>query len=187
MADKISTEQKNIQAGGDVAAGNIYKTYIQSNETAIYIKKLEKQFLEDQKNDVQANEIYHKLQRYMLSTDVDIQGLQTKLELGGYESILDMAKASKEAFAKQLLIHELSPAAQKIHAHLLAKAFTCFSLYVYPKIIGGMTKTQIMELVNEKIVKEIENCIGENVLDITNEEIMGMIFFLTGNCHIKWS
>ncbi|XGA84108.1 hypothetical protein OEG92_03960 [Polaribacter sejongensis] len=42
-------------------------------------------------------------------------------------------------------------------------------------------------MINELVIKEVENILSErNILNIYSDDILAMIYFLTGNCHINW-
>jgi hypothetical protein len=43
-----------------------------------------------------------------------------------------------------------------------------------------------MALVQSQIISPVSELLGENVLDIYPDELSGMLYFLTGNCHIRW-
>jgi hypothetical protein len=47
--------------------------------------------------------------------------------------------------------------------------------------------TEIKRAVQHEIIDPIEAMLGENVLDLYADEINGMLYFLTGNCHIRWT
>jgi hypothetical protein len=33
---------------------------------------------------------------------------------------------------------------------------------------------------------QLDNQVGENVLSFIHKDYQGMVYFLTGNCHIEW-
>ncbi|MBC8192639.1 MAG: hypothetical protein H8E18_09675 [FCB group bacterium] len=114
-------------------------------------------------------------------------GLDKKLEDGERQNYLEFAKETKERFAKKLLRNEHSETAQRIFAFLLAKVYTSFQSNIYPQVNQGHPEEYINQLILEHIVRPLENILGENLMRIYDDEINGMIYFLTGNCHIKWS
>jgi hypothetical protein len=38
----------------------------------------------------------------------------------------------------------------------------------------------------DSVITPIEDVLGENPLLLDAVEVMGMIYYLTGNCHIRW-
>jgi len=69
----------------------------------------------------------------------------------------------------------------------LAKVYSRFENNIYPRLNEGHPEEYINQLVDEFIVKPIEDLLGSNLLHIYEDEINGMIYFLMGNCHIKWN
>ncbi len=82
---------------------------------------------------------------------------------------------------------QYSTIAQDINVHILAKVKTAFVMQVYTLIIQGQPEESINLLIHERIITPVMAELGINILKYTEEDIMGMIFFLTGNCHIKWT
>ncbi|HGA6848753.1 TPA: ABC-three component system protein [Salmonella enterica subsp. enterica serovar Virchow] len=44
-------------------------------------------------------------------------------------------------------------------------------------------------IVDEKIssiIDELYTSLGENLLELTAKDLLGLLFFLGGNCHIRW-
>ena len=66
-----------------------------------------------------------------------------------------------------------------------------FYTYVYPLILENQSKKYILEILNEKVIQpilEILNKEGaeDNYLDYNANDIFGMVYFLTGKCHLNW-
>jgi hypothetical protein len=58
---------------------------------------------------------------------------------------------------------------------------------IYSFIIDGSSQEKINLLIRERVIEPVMKELGINIFKYTEEDIMGMIFFLTGNCHIKWA
>jgi hypothetical protein len=108
-------------------------------------------------------------------------------ENGNRLKYLNFAEKSKEKFTKKLLKNEHSETAQYIYAFLLAKVYSRFETTIYPRLNEGHSEEFINQLLDEFIIKPIEDLLGNNLLRIFEDEINGMIYFLMGNCHIKWN
>ncbi|TGE22661.1 ABC-three component system protein [Hymenobacter metallicola] len=190
------TSQSQVSAGGDVVAGNLNRTttshnYFGSsgNSRVDYLAALGRQFLAEQEQNQGIGHIIDKLLRY--STPVQEEatlmiGLESKLEEGGYVPYMHFAAQTKEHFTKHLFKYQFSESAQKMYAFLLAKVYTCFGQHVYPAIVQGSPPQEVMQLVEVHVYAKIVDCLGENILELYDDEIAGMLFYLTGNCHIKW-
>ncbi len=114
-------------------------------------------------------------------------GLEAKLESGNRTVYLQFAEVAKEKFTKKMMKNEHSETAQYIYAFLLAKVYSRFQTSIYPRLSEGHPDTFITSLILETIINPLEDLLGENLLRLYEDEIHGMIYFLTGNCHIKWN
>lgn len=117
--------------------------------------------------------------------DTEVIGLEKKLENGNRLKYLNFAEKTKEKFSMKLLKNEHSETAQHIYAFLLAKVYSRFETNIYPRLSEGYPEEYINQLIDEFIIKPIEDLLGDNLLHIYEDEINGMIYFLMGNCHIK--
>jgi hypothetical protein len=41
-------------------------------------------------------------------------------------------------------------------------------------------------LISEKVLAPTNAMLGENDLQITSIDVLGLLYFLGGNCHIRW-
>lgn len=146
-------------------------------------------------NEVATNEKYEgvmeSLKHYL--TKLDGIDMPTKLRDGGFnENEIIKAARRKEKFAKRLEKNLFFESAQWIDSQLFAKILIDFEVYVeIPLINKGSSKDEIFQAVVEKVVYpvlELINLEGENdeVLNYTTEDVFGMIYYLTGKCHINW-
>lgn len=180
--------QENIAASGDVVGGN--KTEHNVNVTNVlnpatdYMQELIKKYKAELDNDF--NEIVENLNHYSTNLDEDtVYDLEYKLNAGNRNSEYKRAAMLKERIAKKIKLNENSEAAQEIYAYLLSQICSDFNMHVYP-LINEYSIPQINLLIDEKVIRPVQIILGENVLRILKDDINGMIYFLTGNCHIKW-
>lgn len=193
LSDKNEVQQTNNKVeGGDLAGRDIIKpTYNIGRVTSGGTSQLEILYnkLEAEKKDSidfceMVEELLH-FKKYAENTEVI--GLEKKLENGNRLKYLIFAEQSKEKFTKKLLRNEHSETAQHIYAFLLAKVYTRFETNISPRLNEGHPEEYINQLVDEFILKPVEDLLGNNLLHIYEDEIYGMIYFLMGNCHIKWN
>ena len=118
--------------------------------------------------------------------------MPTKLEDGGFKvsEIIEAARR-KEKFAKRLEINRFFESAQWIDSQLFAIIKMKFEAHVDPLICNGSTKEEILKAVVQNVIEpvlEVINIEGENdeVLNYNAEDIFGMIYYLTGQCHLNW-
>lgn len=130
--------------------------------------------------------------KYYLTT-LDGIDMPTKLLDGGFDEaeILE-ATRRKEKYAKKLEINRFFESAQWIDSQLFAKIKMDFQAYVEtPLIKTGASKEEITKALVEKVINpilDLLNTEGESdeILNYNAEDILGMIYYLTGKCHLNW-
>lgn len=188
--------QTGNSAGGHIAAGdvsvvnvngqyNVYSPHV--GDTAL--GRLYKKLREDVQGDQELSEYIDQLRIFTRSVeDEDIVGLDGKLKAAGREDQLDMAMAMKEMIYGQLRQNMFSRTFQTIFATLMGKIYEEFHTWVGPAISKGAPREEIDRLVNVYVVKpivaELEMCTAYE--GVATTEVRGMIYFLTGNCHLRW-
>lgn len=150
--------------------------------------RLVEKFRRERQNDIRFNETLEILKHFgrPLSGE-DVAGLEAKLRASGREGLLLFAQQTKELFTKKLVEHQFSEAAQEIHAYLLAEVFIRFNMEVLPAIQQGMPAEAVNALVRHQVIEPVQALQEENILRLFSTEITGMLYYLTGNCHIKWT
>jgi hypothetical protein len=186
--NKIEISQ--VEVGGDFTGRDRTEFHFSTkSEQTIYLRELYDKFALEKKEDAQFREICEELNYFITQNgNEEIIGLEDKLKAGNRHSMIEYAKQAKERFHKKLfLTSQYSDIAQTINVHILAKVKTAFLLQVYSVITEGQSVQVINTLLDEKIIKPLMTELGINIFNYTEQDIMGMIFFLTGNCHIKWT
>lgn len=172
------------QSAGNMTVNNNYnslpKPYTQ------YLKLVEEFEKELENGNIEFREFIDKIQHYTATIDGFI-GLEPKLTEAGFGNDIDWAQQMKEYYYKKITENNLSKATQKIHAFLLARICILFNYYIKGAVNDGVSKNVIREMIIEKVIQPIQDMLGENnVLELYDDDITAMIYFLTGNCHIKW-
>ena len=129
----------------------------------------------------------------MYTTKLDgTKGLEEKLQDGGFQKMfIQKAIIQKEMYAKRATKYECYPAAQKIILSLFARIKNEFDIKIYPMISKGADVSSIMQEVHKQIVSPILQMIETNgandqSLYFNMDHIYGMIYYLTGMCHLNW-
>jgi len=149
-------------------------------------EKLNKEVTSDERYDG----IMESLKYYL--TKLDGIDMPTKLIDGGFkESEIIEATRKKERYAKKLELNKFFESAQWIDSQLFGKIKMNFEAFILPLINKGTSKDEILKEVVLKVVQPILNLInieGENdeVLNYNADDIFGMIYYLTGQCHLNW-
>jgi hypothetical protein len=134
--------------------------------------------------------IMESLKYYLTSRDgID---MPTKLQDGGFkESEIIEATRKKEKYAKRLEHNKFFESAQWIDNQLFGKIKMDFEAFILPLVNEGATKDELLKEVVLKVVQPILDLInieGENdeVLNYNADDIFGMVYYLTGQCHLNW-
>jgi hypothetical protein len=94
----------------------------------------------------------------------------------------------KEMVYAELRKNMFSRTFQTIYATLMGKIYEEFQTWVQPAILRGASREQIDQLVNVHVVRpvvsELETCSEYD--GVATSTVRGMIYFLTGNCHLVW-
>lgn len=129
----------------------------------------------------------------MYTTKLDgTKGLEEKLQDGGFQKMfIQKAIIQKEMYAKRATKYECYPAAQEIILSLFARIKNEFDVRIYPMIITGVDVPLIMQEVHKQIVSPFLQMIETNgandqSLYFNMDHIYGMIYYLTGMCHLNW-
>lgn len=118
----------------------------------------------------------------------EVIGLEEKLRLAGRDHQLTIAVALKENVYADIKANIFSPAYQLIVATLMSKVHERFDSQIRPLIKAGLDSAHIDRAVSEQITNPISNELDEcpQFEDVALDYVRGMVFFLTGNCHIRW-
>lgn len=169
---------------------------IGENQGAIYLTKqtrFSKRF-EKLNKEVASDERYEgtmeSLKYYL--TKLDGIDMPTKLEDGGFKQseIID-ATRKKERYAKKLELNRFFESAQWIDSQLFGKIKMDFEAFVLPLINKGASKNEIFKEVVIKVVQPVLDLINiegesDEVLNYNADDIFGMVYYLTGQCHLNW-
>lgn len=179
--------QSNNQAKGDVVAGSKTEfNFITSGGSTDELSLLYAKLKADGVGDPSGNAFCEKLQHYMAArTDGDVRGLEEKLKASDRLDQLPLAKELKEFAAKSIVKRQGSQTAQRIFTIVLDELHTNFTLVVTPAIQTEATRREVDLCINQAL-QTTKGMLGENVLELTVKDLFGLLFFLGGNCHIRW-
>ncbi len=101
----------------------------------------------------------------------------------GYE--VSEAEELKSRFAMKISKNSLSESAQKMYVHILAKIKFAYEQKVRPLII----EKQSIKVIDEEVYKILEDIYNDMLGTVFEEnllDIKGMLYYLTGTCHVAW-
>ncbi len=179
----LKTIFRNIKAWGDVVGRDKITNNILPRPSQLDILS------ESLKNEIENNDttptIIDELTHFKNKRS-EIRDLTFKLTEAGYHNLIEEAEELKELIAKLIVKHQNYKSAQKIITLLLDEIQSIFNAKIKPKIEPDLSQQKIKEILRDYLEQEIKDQLGENVLEIYNRQINGMVFFLTGNCHLEW-
>jgi len=173
----LSSHTANAQTG----------RYGASSSTGSRMALLIARYKVETEKDRKVKQMIATLREYHERPEGDVIGLEEKLRRGGRPDLIDFAVVAKEKFARAMMRHENSPAAQEIYAFLLVRVWVLFTDMVYPKIVAQEPPEVIMKSLVDEVYPRLEEQLDENPLGLDLVQIKGMIYWLTGNCHLKWA
>lgn len=179
--DKNSVSVDNSNIKGDLVGRDQYKILPKPSQIDIHNENYK---LEREGNKT-TNEVMAKLNHYSSSLD-NLRNLETKLKDAGFDYLIDEALELKQSISKLIMKYQNYKSAQKIITLILSDIVSIFNAKIKPKLKNIVEESEIKCIFLEDLENELQDKLGENVLDIFNEELQGMAYFLTGNCHIEW-
>jgi len=188
MSNKTSQTDISVE-NGDVVGGSKYSTTYVFTGPVSQITHLSIEYEKElERCSTGISDFLPELKHYMSAvTSEQVLGLEEKLlDADRGKQVVD-ASRQKELFAKHLHKYATSRSAQRIFLYLLGDLLYRFRTYVKPIIDNEMPKQEIDRAVFEEVVMHAIQSLDRNVLNLYHEEIWGMIYYLTGNCHIRWS
>ena len=177
----IGTQANVMENNGTINIGN------SRSRLSATFERLEQEILNNTRK-----EVIDELLMYTTKLD-GTKGLEEKLQDGGFQKIfIQKAIIQKEMYAKRATKYECYPAAQEIILSLFARIKNEFDVRIYPMIITGVDVPLIMQEVHKQIVSPILQMIETNgandqSLYFNMDHIYGMIYYLTGMCHLNWT
>lgn len=116
----------------------------------------------------------------------DIIGLKKKLENGDRLDLYSRAILQKNRFERRVVKSQLSMIEQKVYVQVLSHILSMFDQYIRPKIIADHSKVDVDSQIFQLIIEPVHKAIIDFDDSITTELVCGMLYFLTGKCHIVW-
>ncbi len=192
MAENDAKQDGNT-VGGDLAGRDIiHRNTIYGQTTTVAapeaIRTLMAKLAQQRADDPQLDRFIDELDYFYRPIEGNVKGLEAKLEEAHKPvSFIAFALRVKEQYHKQLVRNQFSEIAQKLNVQLLALVQSYFMNHIHPKISEGAEPSMVQELVMSSVVMPLMHQLDDNTLGFTAQDIEGMLYFLTGNCHINWT
>lgn len=117
----------------------------------------------------------------------EIVGLENKLKDGCREDLYVDAEFLSNKFARRVSNGQFSMADELIFYHCLSIINSVFRQKISPHIKSGSDNILIDRMIYDEIVKALNEEVSEFTVSINTGMIQGMLYFLTGMCHLRWS
>ncbi|TOF09423.1 hypothetical protein CGJ29_00515 [Vibrio parahaemolyticus] len=117
----------------------------------------------------------------------EIIGLEKKLDNGGRKELKDRAVLLKSRFERRVAKNQMSLSEQHVYIQILSAISTIWHSKIAPLIENNAATHQIDQTIFDELVEPIHKAIVRYDTLITTDLVSGMLYFLTGKCHIQWS
>jgi len=132
------------------------------------------------------SELLIDYQYYTTQAPHDRRPLAQKLADSGRAFEIREGERKKERFAMSLHRHASQASSITRYTRLMAEVETRFNRHVLPSIARGQDETEINGRVQECVIDPIVSAQPEETDDVTAAVVAGALYYLTGNCHVRW-
>lgn len=170
------------------AVQNIYGSQQRESRLARRFRLL----MEEIESDSRLRESIHDIQHYNTVLDGS-RGLDAKLADGGFAPAeIDDARRAKQQFAMKMCRYQHYESAQHINVYLFGQVKVLFDTYVVPLVKGDAPISEVRRSVYERVLMPVMEKIERDGADdlylcYTEADILGLVYYLTGNCHLNWA
>ena len=154
------------------AVADIYLRIVQNSD----------QYLDDDTYE----EVKESLLRYKTPKS-EMKNIQIKLKESNREELIDEALELKESTIKFMTRYEASNSGEFILVHILSTIASKHKAYVVPAIKENLPRTTIDAIIDERVIGSALEIMNGTNRTITSERMYGLMYYLAGNCHIKWT
>ncbi|OLL27456.1 hypothetical protein BTH42_31925 [Burkholderia sp. SRS-W-2-2016] len=180
------TTVRDNTAGGDFAGRDINKTYHAVREPTAMARLVE-QYLAETLADQTLSAWTEKLEHFLSNeTSSDIRGLEEKLSASGRSDLLKIALIRKQSAYKAIMRQQGSKSAQTIYTFLMAEIVVNFEQSVLPLVQAHASREVVDTAMLEKVISPALQMLESNPLMLNKMDIQALVYFLAGNCHIRW-
>jgi hypothetical protein len=117
----------------------------------------------------------------------EIIGLKNKLQRANMGSLIDDATYLKNNAITKVARYQLQSHKAAVHNYIYGKINEIFNAQIAPLIREGLQAHDINQFISQMIIQPLadEICIADPT--INSDTIRGMLYILTGNCHLTWT
>ncbi len=180
-----ASQNDNI-VGGSIAGRDL--TITNSFPASTQIKLLcERLQSEGANNAANGTEFIEDLQHFLDRPASEFgRTLREKLVDSNREELVAFAEEAKERAMKKIMRFQSSITAQEIFAYVLGELHTRFLLHVSPLVLSHASRAEVDAAMQEKVITPVVDALGPSPLVLNQSSVLALLFYLAGNCHIKW-
>ncbi|WP_101675438.1 ABC-three component system protein [Alloalcanivorax mobilis] len=116
----------------------------------------------------------------------EIVGLEEKLNAGGRGDLVADATYLKNKFERRVAKNQLLAIEQHVYVQILSAIISIWKQKIRPLINSNSGDMKVDEVIFEEILCPIHKAVIKYDSLITTESVSGMLYFLTGKCHVRW-
>ncbi|MCK5111163.1 MAG: hypothetical protein KAQ94_06550 [Arcobacteraceae bacterium] len=182
ILDSKLINEFNILANVNLFGKKSIETY-----TKNALEKLLEQSQKMSKEDIEYKQMLDTLKNFLTPRPVrNIIGLEAKLIEGERKDLIEDAMYLSNLFARKISSNQFSMTEEVISFHCLSKISSVFRQIVKPAIKEGKSNLEVDKLIYINIVSPIYDEISTVSVSYNHDILSGMLYFLTGKCHLRW-
>ncbi|MCS6122795.1 ABC-three component system protein [Shewanella baltica] len=116
----------------------------------------------------------------------EIIGLEKKLERAKMTPLLEDAIYLKSNAITKIARYQLQSHKAAVHNYIYGKINEIFNSQIAPKIRAGQNYNEIDQFISNMIIQPLADEVCAADPTINSDTIRGMLYILTGNCHLTW-
>lgn len=176
MSQTINLNYENSEHNGD----NHFTAVSSLEQAVIEIKK-------SLGEDKEAVDIIDELADYITEHPTrEIIGLEKKLINGNREDLNDRAVLLKNRFERKVAKNQMSLAEQHVYVQVLSAISSIWHSKIKPIIDIDASKNAVDSAVFSELIEPVHKAVVRYDTLATSESVSGMLYFLTGKCHLEW-
>ncbi len=176
MSQQIDLKYQNSHHYGD----NHFNSVSSLEQAVIEIKK-------SLGEDKEAVDIIDELADYITEHPArEVIGLENKLKKGDREDLKLRAVLLKNRFERKVAKNQMSLAEQHVYVQVLSAISSIWHSKIKPIIDIGASKNAVDSAVFSELIEPVHKAVVRYDTLATSESVSGMLYFLTGKCHLEW-
>lgn len=113
-------------------------------------------------------------------------GLDEKLIQGDRQSLIAEARLLKNRFERRIAKNQMSMSEQHVYVQVLAAINSTWQLTIKPMMSNGDSSQTVDQAIWENLIQPVHKAIVTYDSLVSTDTVRGMLFFLTGKCHLVW-